>query len=190
MTESTTLPAPPRLRMRQALQFARIGRKSLYDGFDHLATIGSVLDVGWGPLRYVYLFGADANEYLLSTNAKNFTWREAFSILIPINGDTALVVSDGEDHKRRRKVVQPAFHLKRISGYLDVMVAETNAVIDRWQPGHVVDAYDEFRLAIRDIVLRCLFGEGPRARADELAEHLQVGLDYVNKPPYRRFDRD
>ena len=36
---------------------------------------------------------------------------------------SGLLTSEGEFHKRQRKLVQPAFHARRIASYADVMVA-------------------------------------------------------------------
>ena len=103
-----------------------------------------------------------------------------------VNGETALVVSDGDEHQRRRRIVQPAFHQRRIATYLDVMLDETSRVIDQWAAGDTVDAYAAFRIAIRRIVLRCLFGDGLGDVDDRIGEHLEVALAYVNRPPMRR----
>jgi cytochrome P450 len=152
---------------------------------------GPVCEVGRpGPFRYVLLFGAEANELLLSGNPGNFLWRDATAPLIPVDGDTALVVSDGDDHRRRRRLVQPAFARKRIEGYLPITVDEVTATVDRWRPGDVVDVHGELRASVRRIVIRALFGDRLQARADELGDHLQVALDYVNRPPVLRFDHD
>jgi cytochrome P450 len=151
-------------------------------------TYGPVIDFGRGKYHYIYLLSTDANEHILSTDPANFTWHDAFQVLVPVNGETALVVSDGDDHQRRRRIVQPAFHMRRISSYLDVMVEETNQVIDQWQIGSTVDAYTDLRLAIRRIVLRCLFGDTLSDRDEDLARHLEVALAYVNRPPTQRFD--
>jgi cytochrome P450 len=151
---------------------------------------GPVVEVGWVRFRFIYLFGVEANEYVLSKHAANFTWHDAFQPLVAVNGETALVVSDGADHKRRRAIVQPAFHMRRIASYLDVMVNETERMLDSWAPGSIVNAYADFRLAIRRIVLRCLFGDVLTERDAELAEQLEVALAYVNRSPLRRFDVD
>ncbi|MCI0394012.1 MAG: cytochrome P450 [Chloroflexi bacterium] len=66
------------------------------------AAYGPVFVYGQGPFRYFYLIGPEANHYLLASNPGNFRWREAFEVLAPIDGETALILSDGEDHKRRR----------------------------------------------------------------------------------------
>src|SRR5205823_12282920 len=131
---------------------------------------GPISAVGYGPTRAVYLLGREENEFVLATGASHFTWREAFERvgLDIVDGETALAMSDGEDHRRRRRLVQPAFHVQRVHGYLDVILEEVDSTIDRWSPGSVVDAYADFRAAVRRIVSRALFGREVAAAADEL----------------------
>ena len=183
----TKLPGPrsPKAVIGLARRLNTNARSTLLEMVD---TYGPVIDFGRGRYHYIYLLSPEANEYILSTAPENFTWRDAFWVLVPVNGETALVVSDGEDHKRRRRIVQPAFHMRRIASYLDVMVDETNQVIDQWTIGASVDAHAQLRLAIRRIVLRCLFGNALRERDEELSRHLEVALAYVNRPPTQRID--
>jgi cytochrome P450 len=143
---------------------------------------GNVFRFGAGPLAYTCLLGPDANRYLLSEHPENFTWREALKALIVVDGDTALVVSDGIEHQRRRRLVQPAFATRAINGYMDVMVNEANRTIDTWSAGQEVDAYAECRRAIRRIAMRTLFGETLGDRDEEFADSLSAALDFVNKP--------
>lgn len=144
---------------------------------------GSVLQVGLGPLRFVYLLGRDANELVLSTRAKDFTWREALASLIPVDGDTALVVSDGEDHARRRRLVQPAFSIRRIHGYSPLIVEEVARLTEAWHPGDQVDLYQQVRAAVRRIAIRTLFGDELGSRAGELGDHLETAIAFANIPP-------
>ncbi|MBI1845282.1 MAG: hypothetical protein HYR89_11845 [Actinobacteria bacterium] len=51
---------------------------------------GPIVKVGMGPLAFVYLLGRDANEMILNTNVNDFSWRDAFASLIPLEGNTAL----------------------------------------------------------------------------------------------------
>ena len=62
---------------------------------------GPVVDFGYGSNRMVVVFGPEANEHILSTHADAFEWGEAMQALVAVDGPTALVVSDGDDHKRR-----------------------------------------------------------------------------------------
>lgn len=151
---------------------------------------GTVVAIGRGPVRYQFVFGPTANEAILSTHAGDLTWRETFASLIPVDGETALVVSDGDDHARRRRLVQPAFSLRRINGYTPIVVEEAERMVDSWQPGQHVDLHAEVKRAIRRIAIRALFGDALSEQADELGEHLQVAIDFANLPPLPGRDLD
>ena len=141
---------------------------------------GTVCQFGSWPFKFVALFGAEANQLILADRVDAFRWRDAFEILAPVDGDTALVVSDGPEHKRRRRLVQPAFHTKRINSYVGLMVEETDRALDAWTPGRELDAYVELRRVVRRIVVRALFGDALRARADEIGDILEPALDFLN----------
>ena len=143
---------------------------------------GDVFTFGTGPLAYTVLCGPDANRYLLSENPENFTWREAIKGLIVVDGNTALVVTDGPEHDRRRRLVQPAFATKAIRGYVEVMEDEANRMIDGWAPGQELNLYDEQRRCIRRIAIRTLFGDSLGDKAEEFGDSLAAALDYVNRP--------
>ena len=189
MTPMARLPAPP---LAWQLRHAREMMFRLYAVLPELARRhGPVFEIGRpGPVRFVCLLGAEANELLLAGNPSNFLWRDMTAPLIPVDGDTALVVSDGEDHRRRRRLVQPAFSRKRIEGYLPIAVEEVVAAVERWRPGDAIDVHAELRACVRRIVIRSLFGDRLRDRATELGDLLQPALDYVNRPFPLRFDHD
>lgn len=142
---------------------------------------GPVVQFGARPFAFVALFGADANKFILADRADAFRWRDAFEMLVPVDGETALVVSDGAEHKRRRRLVQPAFHTKRINGYLELMVEEADRTIDTWSTGRELKAYDDLRRTVRRIVVRALFGDALRERADEIGDTLEPAIAFVNK---------
>src|ERR1700712_3896209 len=75
---------------------------------------GNVVRVGRWPWTYVYVFGADANREILGEGHDRFTWGEVLRVLEPVDGPTALVLTDGPEHQRRRRLVQPAFATRRV----------------------------------------------------------------------------
>lgn len=186
---SARLPGPRSVReqLRVGRAFTNQPHATL---LDLARRYGPVAQIGYGKYRYVLLFGTEANEYVLQTNPANFRWKEAFWPLVAIDGETALVVSDGDDHKRRKAIVLPAFHRRRISSYFDVMTEESSRVIETWRTGQTIDAYAEMRRAIRKIVLRCLFGDAFGDRAQEFIDHLEIPREYVNRTPLQRLDNE
>lgn len=152
----------------------------------------------WLGRRVVYLLGPQANEFIFA-NDSLFRVREAFKGLIPVDGPTALVVTDGPDHARRRALVRPGLHHRQIAGYVDTMVRTADEALAPIAPGATIDGYQLFRAAIRRSTLRTLFGPGLADQADALGEQLQPLLaltdllpdlvewqERLNTPRYRR----
>lgn len=157
-----------------------------YDGLIGLyRRHGPVVEIGGGPFRYTYLLGPEANQFVFA-NSDLFRWREAFEFLVPVDGETALIVTDGPEHKRRRRLVQPAFHGRQIASYVDTFRRNADQTISSWRPGTVINVYDELRRTIRRSTIELLFGS--RLAADEayLGQRLQVVLDLLDQTPVQR----
>jgi cytochrome P450 len=151
---------------------------------------GPIVGMGNGPFRFVYLLGPEANEFILSSGHDQFEWREAFKGLIPVDGDTALVVSDGEDHARRRRLVQPAFGIRQVNGYLPIIADEATRSVDRIEAAGEIDLHAEMKDTVRSIAIRTLFGDALGERSAFFGEQFEVGVDYANLPPYLQFTWD
>ncbi len=136
--------------------------------------------VRMGP--YTYLLGPEANRFVFA-NSELFEVERAFQVLVPVDGPTSLIVSDGEDHERRRKHMQPALVHRQIANYVPVMEANAEATLDAWRPGQVVDAYQEFRRAIRRSTIHALFGEKLSQDAEFFGAHLQVLINLIDRNP-------
>lgn len=143
---------------------------------------GPIIDAGIGRHGYVYLFGAQANKFVFA-NSDAFNWWDAFQVLVPVDGPTALIVSDGADHRRRRSLVQPAFHHRHVGNYLRVMAANADTVIDSWRPGETVDVFAQLRSAIRRSAIESLFGQSMVGHTDFLGEQLQPLMDLTHRLP-------
>ncbi|WP_439664026.1 cytochrome P450 [Lentzea sp. HUAS TT2] len=139
---------------------------------------GPVVPVG----PYTYLLGPEANRFVFA-HAELFEVERAFQSLMPVDGPTSLIVSDGEDHKRRRRIVQPALAHRQIAEYTPIMRANAEATIDAWRPGETVDAYQEFRRAIRHSTIHALFGERLAQESDFFGAHLQVLINLIDRNP-------
>lgn len=161
-----------------------------HHGLERLyASFGPVCGFGAGPLRYVFLLGPDANRFVLA-NSELFRWREAFETLKVVDGETALIVSDGPEHQRRRRLVTPAFSRRQIDTYAATMRANADAMIDGWRQGQVLDLYRELRRTIRRSTIQVLFG--PRLAEDEpeLGDLLQHALTVADRmPPWQQLQR-
>ncbi|HYB83673.1 MAG TPA: cytochrome P450, partial [Mycobacterium sp.] len=143
---------------------------------------GPVINSGAGRHGYTYLLGPEANKFVFA-NANAFSWRETFQNLALVDGPTALIVSDGDDHRRRRSVVAPGLRHRQIQDYVQTMVSAVDTVIDGWQPGRQLDIYQQFRSAVRRSTAESLFGQRVAVHSDFLGEQLQPLLDLTHRLP-------
>src|SRR5262249_20031079 len=139
-------------------------------------THGPVFELGISKFRIVYLLGPEANRLVMADRADAFRFRDAYEVLTPITGDTALIVSDGDASKRRRKLVMPAFHRQRVNAYLEFIVKALDDTLKSFAPGQIVDMYQALRATVRTIVIRSLFGANLARRSDELGRLVQEML--------------
>lgn len=71
-----------------------------------------------------------------------------------------LLTSDGVHHRRQRKLVQPAFRHRRMTGYGEIAVDSALRQIDGWRSGEVHDMHHEMMKLTLNVVSRAMFGSG------------------------------
>ena len=134
----------------------------------------------------VFLLGPEANHFVLVSGADHFTWRDgAFGDLVPLLGD-GLLTTDGDYHRRSRRIMLPAFHRERIAGYRAVMEEEAGRAVDALRPGETIDVYRwARRLALR-VAMRALFGFDPDAPRGDLdpAHEFERALAFYGEDYY------
>ena len=143
---------------------------------------GPVINSGLGRHGYTYLLGAEANKFVFA-NADAFSWGKTFENLAIVDGPTALIVSDGADHQRRRSVIAPGLRHTEIQHYVQTMVSAIDTVIDGLRPGQRLDIYQQFRSAVRRSTAESLFGPRIAAYSDFLGAQLQPLLDLTHQLP-------
>jgi cytochrome P450 len=128
----------------------------------------------------VFALGPEANHYMTVSHASNFRWRDGgMGDLIPLLGD-GLLTTDGDYHRRARRIMLPAFHREQVAATTGVMGEEVERALEPWRAGQRLDLYAwTRRLALR-IAMRALFGFDPGrgGRDAEMAEEFEHALGF------------
>jgi cytochrome P450 len=127
-------------------------------------------DVVYIPLgrQHIYCVShPDAIRDVLVTHQNKFKKSRMLERARVLLGD-GLLTSEGEHHRRQRRLVQPAFHRDRLAGYGAVMVERTVAARDRWQSGQSFDVLQEMMRMTLAIVAKTLFSTDVDSEADEI----------------------
>ncbi|MFD3997603.1 cytochrome P450 [Streptomyces sp. NPDC058548] len=115
-----------------------------------------------------------------------------------------LVIAEGSLHRRQRRLVQPAFHQRRIERYADTMAEVAAAHSRSWQDGRPFEAAAQLHAMGLEMICRGLFRSGlaehAAARVERAVPAVVRGIiwrtlypaDWLERLPIpvnRRFDR-
>jgi cytochrome P450 len=103
---------------------------------------GDVATFRIGPFRIWQLTHPDLVHDVLVTNADRFRKGPVLQRARVVLGD-GLLTAEGERHRRPRRLLQPAFHPRRVAAYAQTMVAKTVETTERWVPHRPVDLHRE-----------------------------------------------
>src|SRR5579863_2170507 len=172
---------PPGLRMNLAFysfrKFFKPGNPILL--FEYLARYGRAAHYRV-LLHDVVLFRdpSDIREVLIDKAASFGKDRTQKRMKILLG--EGLITSDGEAHKRGRRIAAPAFHRQRIQRYASQIVDLSAGLCAEWQPGQTMDAAAEMmRLALK-ITARTLFDTEVTPEIHTINEQVNIVMDLYN----------
>lgn len=93
----------------------------------------------------------------------------------------SLLVSEGEEHTRQRRLIQPAFHRGRIAGYARIMAQKARDWTAARRAGEEIDLAVELNRLTLAVVAATLFGSEVDAEAGDIAESLTVIIENFNR---------
>lgn len=138
------------------------------------------------PLRIADVFQAThpaVIQHVLQTNNRNYTKDTIqYNTLSQVTG-RGLLTSNGRFWLQQRRLVQPAFHRRRLEAMGETMAAVTCAMLERWEGlarrCEVVDIDEEMMHLTLEIVGKTLFSIDLRREAHEMVPAVLETLDYV-----------
>jgi cytochrome P450 len=166
--------------MRRTRQFESEPLPLLLDMYERY---GPVFSMRLLYLPIVFALGPEANHFITVSHASSFRWREgSMGDLIPLLGD-GLLTTDGDYHRRARRIMLPAFHRERLAESTAIMSSEAAAAVENWRPGERLDLYASTRRLALRVAMRALFGFDPDrgGRDAQMAERFEETLGYWGK---------
>jgi cytochrome P450 len=91
-----------------------------------------------------------------------------------------LITSDGEAHRRGRRIAAPAFHRQRIQRHATQIVELAEGVSRAWQPGQTIDIAEEMMHLALKITARTLFDTAVTAEIQIINEQVNIIMDLYN----------
>jgi cytochrome P450 len=103
-------------------------------------------------------------------------------VLKPILGARSVLLLDGPEHLRQRRLMLPPFHGERMRAYGETMRAVAERHISRWPVGRAFPVHPTMQAITLEIILRTVFGVEQQERVERLAEPMKRLLNSTDQP--------
>ncbi len=175
------LPPGPRLpRVVQTAGFILGGVRFLEAcrrRYGDLVTLGTLFDQG-----FVMVFDPALVKAVFQGSNEQLHAGEANALLGPVLGDRSVLLLDGTEHLRHRRLMLPSFHGEQMRAWAGAMQEAADAEIDSWPVGQPFSMLSSMQAATLQVITRLVFGYEPGPEADELQRRLRAMIDPVARP--------
>jgi cytochrome P450 len=166
----TLPPGPRRPGVLQSLEYGldpygyfRRARRRFGDVFT-IHVVGEEWVVLGHPDAVREVFGYGSDE--LDSGQANFALR-------PILGTRNVLLLDGEEHLRRRKLVLPPFHGERMKAYAEIISDAARQDLASWPRGEPFPVLPRMQAVTFEVIMRAVFGIQEAGRLDRLGRILR-----------------
>ncbi|GAA0420450.1 cytochrome P450 [Streptomyces luteireticuli] len=166
---------------------------------------GDLVRVRVGPYRAVVVCDPELTRQVLRDDRTFDKGGPLYDRIRELTGN-GLASCPYSDHRRQRRLLQPAFHPARMPGYAGTMRRQAMAVTGAWTDGETVDALGQMHLISARTTITTMFGRDPAALDDHALSRLMddftvvvAGIprraltpppaDRLPTPANRRYDR-
>ena len=138
-----------------------------------LAEHGDLVRIRFGPVQLVVVCGPDLTRQVLMNDRVFDKGGPLYDRARDLLGD-GLGTCRHDEHRRQRRLIQPAFHHSRMPGYAQAMAEQIEAVVGAWEDGQVIDVRSQMQLISARALMATMFS------ASMPADLLQQAVDDVN----------
>jgi len=179
MKPAVKIAKPPSLPTDLIGGHFRSFRKDPTGFLTRLSKLGDVAEFRMGPQQAFFINHPDLVRDLLVTSNNKFMKGRALQRAKTLLGN-GLLTNEGESHLRQRRMIQPAFHKRRIEDYSRSMIEYAERLSHGWRDGEIRDIdRDMMRLTLQ-IVAKTLFSADVTDEADEVGRSMTQLVEMFN----------
>jgi cytochrome P450 family 135 len=154
---------------------------------------GDTFSVRLGPsTEVVFLSDPAAAAEVFQGPPEQMNMGDINGLFRRVLGRNSLLVLDGAEHMRQRRLLLPPFHGERIATHRDAMVRAAEDDVASWPLGEPFALQPRMQAMTLNVVLRAVFGLEDGPRRDELrsllAELLQLNTTIATTLPQLRIE--
>jgi cytochrome P450 len=137
----------------------------------------------------VYVAEPDAVKQLFTGDQSDLLAGEANSFMEPVLGPHSVLVLDGPEHLRQRKLLLPPFQGSRVAAFREVIREVAEREVAGWSAGRRLILRERMRSLTFEVICRAVFGVTEPERVERLRVPLAAVIDssplYMLSPALR-----
>jgi cytochrome P450 len=171
-------PLPPGPRAPAAVNMARLFQRPLQTLVGWRERYGDAYTVALPIFGVgVYISDPDAIREMLTGDQSDLHAGEANAPLSLVLGDKSVLILDGREHLRQRKLLLPPFQGSAIQSFRSVIREVAAAEVDSWTAGQSFALRERMRALTFEVIVRAVFGVTERERIERLRGALVSLID-------------
>jgi cytochrome P450 family 135 len=137
------------------------------------------LRIGWSDAPMVIVSDPADIKRVFAAGAGVLRGGESARVLEPFAGARSILLLDGAEHLRQRRLMLPPFHGEALARWRGTIAALAAGELDRWTAGTPVRAHRRMQVLTLEVILRVVFG----ASDPELRDAIRRTLDMTTSLP-------
>jgi cytochrome P450 len=157
------------------------------------------LRIGWSDAPMVLISEPADIKRVFAAGPEELQGGASSTVLEPFAGPRSILVLDGSEHLRQRRLMLPPFHGEALARWRDTIAALADDELDRWEPGVAIQAHRRMQVLTLEVILRVVFGTGDPQLRDAIRRTLDmttslprlVAMSLIRGPvgPWAAFNR-
>ncbi|MCB0875171.1 MAG: cytochrome P450 [Solirubrobacterales bacterium] len=125
----------------------------------------------------VYVSDLDEIKAMFTGDQSSLRAGEANAPLAPVLGSRSVLILDGPEHLRQRRLLLPPFQGSAVERFREVIAEVAEAEVARWSVGDRFRMRDRMRELTFEVIVRAVFGVTDPARIERLRSALVAVID-------------
>jgi cytochrome P450 len=154
-------------------------RKDRLDLLRRMALVGDVCGMHFGPFPVILFNKPEHIHSILVEHAYDFDKGLAVhNTFRPVIGD-GIFSSEGDFHRRQRKLMSPPFQPRHIASYSEIMGQYSEQIQQSWSDGSIIDVNRQMTNLTMSVIGKALFDADVFTETDELGVAMIVTTEYI-----------
>ncbi len=168
-------PGPPGPAPLTMVRFARRPLDALRAWYERYGEVFSIRMTGFGT--GVYVADPESIRELFTGDQSDLLAGHANSFMEPVLGPHSVLILDGPEHLRQRKLLLPPFQGSRVGAFRDIIREVAERELAGWRSGERLVLRERMRAITFEVICRAVFGVTEAERVRRLREVLVAVID-------------